>query len=68
MPSQDPPELRAAAGIGDYVSCSRQRVSQLTRHSDSPEPVLRLKMGTVWVASNVRDWDEKHYLPRENDE
>ena len=35
---------------------SRQRVYQLTRHADFPEPVQVLAQGSVWRAEDVDAW------------
>jgi predicted DNA-binding transcriptional regulator AlpA len=39
---------------------SRQRVSQLTSAADFPEPVERLRMGSVWRYADVAAWAERH--------
>ncbi len=60
MPDRpQPPELVAAAEIADMLGVSRQRVSQLTGDDAPfgfPEPWVRLRMGKVWLASDVRAW------------
>jgi len=59
-----PPEVVGAAEIADLLQVSRQRVSQLTADqaraaNGFPEPWLRLAMGKVWLAQDVRDWAEQ---------
>lgn len=60
-------ELWAVVRVDDDLACSWQRVSRITKHSESPEPVLRLKVGASWFASDTRDWPAKHYSPRDSD-
>lgn len=43
---------------------NRQRVTQLTKHENFPAPALRLKMGTLWWADEVREW-ARHHRPRQ---
>lgn len=57
MPSHPrPPATVGAAEIAEMLGVSRQRVSQLTADSDFPAPWLSLRMGKIWLASDVRDW------------
>lgn len=35
---------------------SRERVHQLTRRPDFPQPVAVLRMGKVWTAAAVKAW------------
>ena len=56
MPSRDPLDLLGAAEIAALLGVSRQRVTQLTHTPGFPEPALRLKMGTLWHAQDIRDW------------
>ena len=65
VPSHDPPDLIGAAEIGALLGVSRQRVTQLTHAPGFPDPVLRLKMGTLWDAQAVRDWAAEHRPPRD---
>ncbi len=64
MPSRPvPPETVGAAEIADLLGVSRQRVSQLTADDAPyafPQPWLRLRMGKVWLADEVREWAERH--------
>ena len=61
MPSRPtPPETVGAAEIARMLGVSRPRVSQLTAQPGFPEPWLRLRMGKVWLASEIRTWATKH--------
>ena len=66
MPTRpDPPETVGAAEIAQMLGLSRQRISQLTgdearRDNNFPEPWLVLRMGKIWLASEVRDWAAKN--------
>lgn len=48
--------LVGAQEIGQLFGVSRQRVYQLVTRPDFPEPMARLAMGNVWIASEVRQW------------
>ncbi len=66
MPTRpDPPETVGAAEIALLLGLSRQRVTQLTtkdarQRNGFPEPWLELRMGQIWLASDVRDWAERN--------
>lgn len=45
--------------IRKYLGVTRQRVYQLTRRADFPEPVAILEMGNVWAAKDVKAWDRR---------
>lgn len=66
MPSRPvPPDVVGAAEIAGLLHVSRQRVSQLTADkaraaNGFPDPWLRLAMGKVWLASDVREWASEH--------
>jgi len=51
-----PPEVVGAAEIADMLGVSRQRISQLTTQAGFPEPWLRLRMGKIWLTSDVQEW------------
>jgi len=60
---QDPPETVGAAEIAHMLGLSRQRISQLTADDAPygfPKPWLRLRMGKIWLASEVREWAERN--------
>lgn len=52
-------EVLGAQEIGQLFGVSRQRVYQLVSRPDFPEPMARLAMGNVWIASEVRQWAEQ---------
>lgn len=57
MPTRpEPPETVGAAEIAQMLGVSRQRVSQLTAQPGFPRPWLSLRMGKIWLASEVQDW------------
>jgi len=43
-----------AAEVAKMLGVRRQRVSQLTAEPDFAEPWLRLRIGKVWLASDIR--------------
>ena len=52
--------LMGMAEIAERLRLSRERASQLANRRDFPEPVARLKMGQVWLASDVDEWVRVH--------
>ncbi len=62
MPSPSgPPDLVGAAEIAEMLGgLSRQRVTQLTKHAEFPAPALRLRMGSLWWAEDIRKWAAEH--------
>jgi predicted DNA-binding transcriptional regulator AlpA len=55
------PRLVGAAEIAHMLGgLSRQRVSQLTAAEGFPEPVERLRMGSIWRYAEVAAWAERH--------
>lgn len=64
MQGREPPDLVGAAELQDLLGgVSRQRVTQLTNHPKFPAPALRLRMGTLWWADEVRQWAAEHRPP-----
>lgn len=54
------PQLVGAAEIAQLLGgLSRQRVSQLTATAGFPEPVERLRMGSVWRYADIISWAER---------
>jgi hypothetical protein len=51
-----PPELMGVQEIADLLKVSRQRAHQIAARDDFPEPVARLKAGSVWLGATVRRW------------
>ncbi|BEL06496.1 hypothetical protein Q0Z83_046870 [Actinoplanes sichuanensis] len=42
-----------------FGSISRQRVYQITKRADFPEPVADLAQGKVWLASEATAWRDR---------
>lgn len=55
--------VMGAREIEDRLGVSRQRVYQLTRRSDFPEPYDEVAMGKLWRIEDVEAWIREH---REN--
>ena len=54
---QDGPFLLVGAHeIRDLLGVSRQRVYQLAKRSDFPEPVAELAQGKVWAPADLEAW------------
>jgi predicted DNA-binding transcriptional regulator AlpA len=53
-------EVMGAAEIAQRLGVSRQRVQQLVRRPDWPEPIAELTMGKVWRTSDVEAWIREH--------
>jgi prophage regulatory protein len=52
--------LVGAAEIGRMLGVSRQRVQQLIKRDDFPEPDVVLEMGKVWKRADVEAWAREH--------
>ena len=52
--------LAATAEIAAMLGISRQRVQQLARRGDFPEPYDVLLGGRVWLRSDVEAWARTH--------
>jgi len=46
--------------LQERLRVSRQRVQQLIRRPDFPEPYDRLAMGSVWRIADVEAWIKKY--------
>lgn len=55
-----PKHLMGAREIEERLGVSRQRVYQLTRRPDWPEPYDTLAMGAVWRTEDVEAWIRIH--------
>jgi prophage regulatory protein len=55
-----PKHLMGAREIEERLGVSRQRVYQLTRREDWPEPYDTLAMGSVWRTEDVEAWIKEH--------
>ncbi|WP_433688980.1 helix-turn-helix transcriptional regulator [Micromonospora carbonacea] len=49
-------ELMGAAEIQERLGVSRQRAYILINRRDFPPPVATLRMGNVWLKSDVEAW------------
>lgn len=49
-----------AAEIGRRLGVGRNRVYQITRDRDFPEPYQTLVMGSIWLVSDVEAWIAEH--------
>lgn len=54
------PELAGPQEAAKILRVSRQRVNQLAeRHPGFPRPVARLSCAPVWLAEEIREYDEQ---------
>lgn len=53
------PVLLGAAEVGDLLGVSRQRVHQLTQHSEFPAPLVRVRMGPLWDEQAIKKFDRE---------
>jgi predicted DNA-binding transcriptional regulator AlpA len=49
-------DLVGAAEIAALLGVSRQRVDQLSRHQDFPEPIAELASGRIWSRKAIEEW------------
>jgi hypothetical protein len=61
------PRLYGPGELAVLFDVSRQRVLQLTRRPDFPEPLARLIGMNVWDADEVDRWAAIHRPPRPTD-
>ena len=45
--------------IAQMLGVTRQRVHQLLKRKDFPEPVAELGIGDVWLRADILDWAGK---------
>lgn len=60
------PDVHHLVGSGEIATMlglSRQRVTQLTREPDWPEPVVVLGLGAVWHTADIVKWAKAHGRP-----
>lgn len=56
----DPADLVGAAEIGDRLGVTKQAVTNwAARYSDFPAPLTELRLGRVWLWSEVAAWNDK---------
>jgi len=55
-------ELVGVAELATHYNTSTSTVSNwVYRYEDFPEPVVRLRMGPVWVLGDVEAWMERRW-------
>lgn len=52
--------LMGAREIEDRLGVSRQRVYQLARRADFPEPYDEVAMGKLWRIEDIENWIAEH--------
>jgi predicted DNA-binding transcriptional regulator AlpA len=60
MPSPTPKRLYGTGELQRRLGVSRERIRQIVRREDFPEPFDRLSMGTVWLIEDVEAWIREH--------
>lgn len=58
------PPAVGAAEIQDMLGVSRQRVQQLCNAPGFPRPIYELRMGKIWLRSDIEAWMERRKKPR----
>jgi hypothetical protein len=62
------PDLVSSVEAAEILGVSRQRVSELRRRKDFPEPVYELRTGPLWIRAGIERfnerWDRKPGRPR----
>ncbi|WP_432575025.1 helix-turn-helix transcriptional regulator [Kineococcus sp. SYSU DK005] len=53
-------ELVGAAEAAELLGVSTVQVNRLSRREDFPQPVARLKAGTIWRRIDVERWANEH--------
>jgi predicted DNA-binding transcriptional regulator AlpA len=56
----DRPEVVGIAEIAEILGVGRPRAHRLVRRADFPEPLSRLRAGTVWLKTDVEQWVRDH--------
>jgi hypothetical protein len=49
-------ELLSTVEIAELLGVTRQRVDQLYRSGDLPEPAAELAIGRVWARDDIIEW------------
>lgn len=55
-----PHEYMGTAEIGCALKVSRQRVQQITRTEDFPEPYASIAAGKIWLRADIETWATVH--------
>jgi predicted DNA-binding transcriptional regulator AlpA len=62
-------DLMSTVEIAELLGVSRQRVDQLSRSDQFPEPAAELAVGRVWAKADIVAWaTETGRLPRRTEE
>jgi predicted DNA-binding transcriptional regulator AlpA len=54
-----PVDLLSTVEIAELLGVTRQRVDQLSRSEEFPEPAAELAIGKVWTRDDILDWATK---------
>jgi len=57
-------DLVGVSEIAEMLGVSRHHVHRLARHADFPDPVATLKVGRIWLATDIEKWERTHRRPR----
>jgi prophage regulatory protein len=49
-------DLMTVKEISDFLGVTRQRVHDLAKRPDFPEPAATLAVGRIWLVAEVRAW------------
>jgi prophage regulatory protein len=52
--------LMSSGEIQDRLGVNRQRVYQLSRRPDWPEPYAELSIGRIWLREDIEAWIVRH--------
>lgn len=52
----DLPEVVGAGELLEMLDVGRARMYQITTHKDFPAPLYELRMGKIWLLSDVQRW------------
>jgi predicted DNA-binding transcriptional regulator AlpA len=58
-----PMRLMGAAELCARLGVSRQRTYKIAERPDFPEPVARLRQGTIWSSDDIDEWIRIHRRP-----
>lgn len=57
------PELVGPAEAAEILGVSRQRIHQLANQPSFPEPLVKVKMGTLWAATAIEAFAQRGRRP-----
>jgi len=61
--SMTPPTLLRLADLAALFDVSKQRVNQLRKRADFPNPIADWSQGDLWADPGVRRWARSYYGP-----